>query len=144
MLRKLSLEFKDKWDEEIKNIQFAINSTYNSTIKLSPFGVVLGYIPVSPINMFRNNNTSNREWIREMVKDSLLDKQLDMLEADGTIKNKPTYQIGDWMFVKDEFINLEVDWNTNTGSINNKNRGPFRITKTMNHYLKVTLVIEIQ
>ncbi|EFA86305.1 hypothetical protein PPL_00094 [Heterostelium album PN500] len=69
MLRKLSLEFKDKWDEEIKNIQFATNSTYNSTFKLSPFEVVLGYIPVYPINMFRNNNTSNREWIREMVKD---------------------------------------------------------------------------
>ncbi|EFA76000.1 hypothetical protein PPL_10579 [Heterostelium album PN500] len=133
LFKKLSLEFKDKWDEEIKNIQFAINSTYNSTIKLSPFEVVLGYIPVSPINMFRNNNTSNREWIREMVKDSLLDKQLDMLEADGTIKNKPTYQIGDWMFVKDEFINLEVDWNTNTGSINNKNRGPFKITKIFNN-----------
>ncbi|EFA86005.1 LTR-retrotransposon skipper [Heterostelium album PN500] len=142
MLRKLSLEFKDKWDEEIKNIQFAINSTYNSTIKLSPFEVVLGYIPVSPINMFRNNNTSNREWIREMVKDSLLDKQLDMLEADGTIKNKPTYQIGDWMFVKDEFINLEVDWNTNTGSINNKNRGPFKITKIFNNGINVELELD--
>ncbi|EFA80987.1 hypothetical protein PPL_05821 [Heterostelium album PN500] len=95
----------------------------------------MGFIPVSPIKMFRNNNLSNRELIREMVKDN-------MLEADGIIKNKPTCQIGDWMFVKDEFINLEVGWNTNTGSINNKNHGPFKILKIFKNDIHVELELD--
>eukprot|EP01132_Coremiostelium_polycephalum_P001495 gene1495-1884_t len=66
-LRKLEESQKDEWDEQLKNVQYSINSTYNSTIQCTPFEVVLGRIPNSPLNFLNNsNNTNNREIIRNI------------------------------------------------------------------------------
>ncbi|EFA82198.1 Putative transposase [Heterostelium album PN500] len=82
MLRKLSLEFKDKWDEEIKNIQFAINSTYNSTIKLSPFEFKLN-----------KDNESLVKGIEPDIIDNEEEFEIEQIIGDRMFRKKKQYQI---------------------------------------------------
>ena len=54
---------QDDWDEKLPLAEYAINSTYNSTIKMTPFYADLGYEPNNPINSIiatkkRKNDTT--------------------------------------------------------------------------------------
>ncbi|POM67145.1 Polyprotein [Phytophthora palmivora] len=42
---------QDDWDIHLANAEFAVNSTVNSSTKLAPFEVDLGYVPLNPLQI---------------------------------------------------------------------------------------------
>ncbi|KAM9998301.1 hypothetical protein ACTFIY_007962 [Dictyostelium cf. discoideum] len=79
ILTKASTEYGENWSDIIPLIEFAMNSSMSKSTKMSPFQIVYGFNPPTPVNHF-NSLTNTRipmSNIKKIVRDNILDAQIN-------------------------------------------------------------------
>ncbi|KAM9981729.1 hypothetical protein ACTFIY_004021 [Dictyostelium cf. discoideum] len=79
ILTKASTEYGENWSDIIPLIEFAMNSSMSKSTKMSPFQIVYGFNPPTPVNHF-NSLTKTRipmSNIKKIVRDNILDAQIN-------------------------------------------------------------------
>ncbi|KAM9994421.1 hypothetical protein ACTFIZ_007589 [Dictyostelium cf. discoideum] len=69
------------WDIEIKSIEFAIKNTVNSSTGQTPFSVLLGVHPRTPLNINSDYNLpylEAAEYYRQAARGNMVDTQINM------------------------------------------------------------------
>ncbi|EAL60355.1 hypothetical protein DDB_G0294256 [Dictyostelium discoideum AX4] len=72
ILTKASTEYGENWSDIIPLIEFAMNSSMSKSTKMSPFQIVYGFNPPTPVNHF-NSLTKTRipmSNIKKIVRDN--------------------------------------------------------------------------
>ncbi|KAK5574477.1 hypothetical protein RB653_009729 [Dictyostelium firmibasis] len=96
-------EEKLKWDEEIKNIEFAINSSTNTSTQRSPMNIVFGFEPRMPININTRYNiqfTEATNYFTQVARDNMVDAQINQAIQCNKIREDIEYEEGDWVLIK--------------------------------------------
>ncbi|KAM9969376.1 hypothetical protein ACTFIR_001210 [Dictyostelium discoideum] len=118
ILTKASTEYGENWSDIIPLIEFAMNSSMSKSTKMSPFQIVYGFNPPTPVNHF-NSLTKTRipmSNIKKIVRDNILDAQINAQKYYNRGR-------GDVIFVVGE-----------------KNCGPFMITAIHGNNVTLDLV----
>jgi len=132
-----SNDIDKRWDDNIRSIQWSINTMVNSTTKCSPFQLLYGY---EPRDILKNAITNI---IQSQDQKMLTDAELDQLRADAatTVNDhraaakkrydakhaKPTvYSLGDLVLVENEPFSTGI-----SRKLEPRFKGPFIIQKVL-------------
>ncbi|DAZ95615.1 TPA: hypothetical protein N0F65_000098 [Lagenidium giganteum] len=136
------------WDEHLSLAEFAYNSRYQESIRMSPFEADIGYIPATPNNFIRLTLSMNAHRTREDKKAvSFLKEQADRLaalrrnlqEAQDRQKcyydqNRPiqVFNVGDQVMLSKENVSTQhvVTTKKKLGALWT---GPFEVVKRISH-----------
>eukprot|EP01133_Synstelium_polycarpum_P001454 gene1454-1687_t len=76
-----------------------------------------------------------------MIKE--LKDVVDMIENDGVeVEDKDRLEVGDYAYIKKDYVNLDVDKGSDPTSISNSNRGPFKVKKTFSNGINIELELD--
>lgn len=94
-----------KWDEEIKNVEFAIKSSVNSSTQRSPMSIVHGFEPKMPLNINTQYNIQFNEasnYFIQVARDNMVDAQRNQAIQYNNTREDIEYQPGDWVLLKEK------------------------------------------
>ncbi|KAM9982216.1 hypothetical protein ACTFIZ_006727 [Dictyostelium cf. discoideum] len=79
ILTKASTEYGENWSDIIPLIEFAMNSSMSKSTKMSPFQIVYGFNPPTPVNHFKSLTKTRIPMsnIKKIVRDNILDAQVN-------------------------------------------------------------------
>ena len=60
IIRAFARDLQDQWHEVLPDFQFAMNNSTSSSTRFSPFQLLRGCNPVSPLHFMLNTNTEDR------------------------------------------------------------------------------------
>lgn len=138
-LRKHCANDMLRWDEQLAAIEFAYNSTYQNSIKTTPFQLALGYLPES----FKKVNTAidvdrysaSAEKYFEMMKSALIQAQDNIVEAQRIQEKHHNKQRRDHHYKVGDYILLDKDAkgiNPQYYKVQPVFYGPYRLVKKEN------------
>ncbi|KAM9954971.1 hypothetical protein ACTFIW_000801 [Dictyostelium discoideum] len=139
ILTKASTEYGENWSDIIPLIEFAMNSSMSKSTKMSPFQIVYGFNPPTPVNHF-NSLTKTRipmSNIKKIVRDNILDAQINAQKYYNRGRGDVIFVVGDKVMVKRKFFQTNISKNLISHKLESKNCGPFMITAI--HGTNVTL-----
>lgn len=100
---------QDRWDEFLPHIEFVYNSTYQRSIKASPFEIDIGYIPNEPLLATNNElyaqNFSAVEYTKHLKAltlrtQDLLKENQEIMESYANKSRKDThFEIGEYVLL---------------------------------------------
>nr|KYP69682.1 Transposon Ty3-I Gag-Pol polyprotein [Cajanus cajan] len=140
LLRVILKGNKKTWDDCLPHIEFSYNRVVHKTTNLSPFEVVYGFNPVTPLDLLPLPNTTlfHKERIsmtnfikkyHEKVK-SQIEKQTQMyVKYNKKGRKKVTFEVGDWVWLhlrKDRFPTQRMS------KLNPRGDGPFQVLQKIN------------
>lgn len=94
-----------KWDEEIKNVEFAIKSSVNSSTQRSPMSIVHGFEPKMPLNINTQYNIQFNEasnYFIQVARENMVDAQTNQAIQYNKTREDIEYQPGDWVLLKEK------------------------------------------
>ncbi|KAM9975425.1 hypothetical protein ACTFIW_013307 [Dictyostelium discoideum] len=97
ILTKASTEYGENWSDIIPLIEFAMNSSMSKSTKMSPFQIVYGFNPPTPVNHF-NSLTKTRipmSNIKKIVRDNILDAQINAQKYYNRGRGDVIFVVGD-------------------------------------------------
>ncbi|KAM9954779.1 hypothetical protein ACTFIW_003379 [Dictyostelium discoideum] len=124
-----------RWDEEMKNVEFAINSSVNTSTQRSPMSIVHGFEPRMPLNINTQYNIQFNEasnYFIQVARDNMVDAQTNQAIQYNKTREDIEYQPGDWVLIKRERLNtikLNID---DQLKLLPRYCGPFKIVKQSN------------
>nr|KYP72419.1 Transposon Ty3-G Gag-Pol polyprotein [Cajanus cajan] len=140
LLRIILKGNKKTWDECLPHREFAYNRVDHKTTNLSPFEVVYGFNPLTPLELIPLPNTtslyhkegeSRAEFIRkyhEKVKSQIENKPKNMPSTNKG-REKVTFEVRDWVWLhlrKDRFPTQRKS------KLSPRGDGPFQILRRIN------------
>nr|KYP34005.1 Transposon Ty3-I Gag-Pol polyprotein [Cajanus cajan] len=149
LLRVILKGNKKTWDECLPHIEFSYNRVVHRTTSLSPFDVVYGFNPITPLDLIPLPNTtslyhkegvSRPEFIRkyhEKVK-SQIEKQTEKYaKYNNKGRKKVTFEIGDWVWLHLRKARFPTQ---RKSKLNPRGDGPFQVLKRIsdNAYIQDT------
>ncbi|KAF2068181.1 hypothetical protein CYY_010493, partial [Polysphondylium violaceum] len=102
MITKLATQ-RRKWSSDIAMIEMAINHNINTSTGLSPSAVCYGFEPRLPFNMKTNtlqDYSNNLLYYRDMVKDNMLEAQIQQSYYHNRNVSPTSFNIGDEILIK--------------------------------------------
>ncbi|KAM9970329.1 hypothetical protein ACTFIR_002184 [Dictyostelium discoideum] len=113
ILTKASTEYGENWSDIIPLIEFTMNSSMSKSTKMSPFQIVYGFNPPTPVNHF-NSLTKTRipmSNIKKIVRDNILDAQINAQKYYNRGRGDVIFVVGEKVMVKRKFFqtNLSKD-----------------------------------
>ncbi|KYR01188.1 LTR-retrotransposon skipper [Tieghemostelium lacteum] len=136
---------RNNWDLDIKLTQLALNTAVNTSTKLSPASIVLGYDPKLPSTA--TNTINDYKDSRDNIKTNTLIAQSNMLEAQlnqaryyNVGRKQIYYSTGDLILVKRSKLNtsLIADY-SNEKKLFGRFCGPFRVIKTFDNNVTIRI-----
>ncbi|KAM9993581.1 hypothetical protein ACTFIZ_011547 [Dictyostelium cf. discoideum] len=118
------------WDIEIKSIEFAINNTVNSSTGQTPFSVLLGFHPRTPLNINSEYNLpylEAAEYYRQAARDNMVDAQITMALQYNKDRDDFKFEVGDLVLVKREKVNIAMINDKDQSKVLPNYCGPFKI-----------------
>ncbi|EAL60298.1 hypothetical protein DDB_G0294372 [Dictyostelium discoideum AX4] len=118
------------WDIEIKSIEFAINNTVNSSTGHTPFSILLGFHPRTPLNINPDYNLpylEAAEYYRQAARDNMLEAQITMALQYNKDRDDFKYEVGDLVLVKREKVNIAMINDKDQSKVLPNYCGPFKI-----------------
>ncbi|KAM9974072.1 hypothetical protein ACTFIR_009414 [Dictyostelium discoideum] len=101
-----STEYGENWSDIIPLIEFAMNSSMSKSTKMSPFQIVYGFNPPTPVNHF-NSLTKTRipmSNIKKIVRDNILDAQINAQKYYNRGRGDVIFVVGEKVMVKRKFF----------------------------------------
>ncbi|KAN0044715.1 hypothetical protein ACTA71_006234 [Dictyostelium dimigraforme] len=131
LLSKMTTDRLD-WDIEIKSIEFAINNTVNSSTGQTPFSILFGFEPRTPINVNTDYNLpyiEAAEYYRQAARDNMVDAQITMATQYNKDRDDFKFEVGDLVLVKREKLNIVMLNDKDQSKVLPNYCGPFKITQ---------------
>ncbi|KAM9954689.1 hypothetical protein ACTFIW_003289 [Dictyostelium discoideum] len=142
ILTKASTEYGENWSDIITLIEFAMNSSMSKSTKMSPFQIVYGFNPPTPVNHF-NSLTKTRipmSNIKKIVRDNILDAQINAQKYYNRGRCDVIFVVGDKVMVKRKFFQTNLSKDLISHKLESKNCGPFMITAIHGNNVTLDLV----
>ncbi|KAM9960902.1 hypothetical protein ACTFIW_010062 [Dictyostelium discoideum] len=142
ILTKASTEYGENWSDIIPLIEFAMNSSMSKSTKMSPFQIVYGFNPPTPVNHF-NSLTKTRipmSNIKKIVRDNILDAQINAQKYYNRGRGDVIFVVGDKVMVKRKFFQTNLSKDLISHKLESKNCGPFMITAIHGNNVTLDLV----
>ncbi|KAM9996527.1 hypothetical protein ACTFIZ_002337 [Dictyostelium cf. discoideum] len=133
-----------RWDEEIANIELAINTAINSSTKLTPASIVYGYELRLPYNLnttYNLNFTEGMEYFSKIAQDNMFEAQIQQAVQYNKTREDIEYSVGDLVLVKRSKLNtIKLDVSDQLKLLPNY-CGPFSIVEkksNVNYSIRIT------
>ncbi|KAM9998348.1 hypothetical protein ACTFIY_008021 [Dictyostelium cf. discoideum] len=142
ILTKASTEYRENWSDIIPLIEFAMNSSMSKSTKMSPFQIVYGFNPPTPVNHF-NSLTKTRipmSNIKKIVRDNILDAQINAQKYYNRGHGDVIFVVGEKVMVKRKFFQTNLSKYLISHKLESKNCGPFIITAIHGNNVTLDLV----
>ncbi|EAL66749.2 hypothetical protein DDB_G0281535 [Dictyostelium discoideum AX4] len=142
ILTKASTEYGENWSDIIPLIEFAMNSSMSKSTKMSPFQIVYGFNPPTPVNHF-NSLTKTRipmSNIKKIVRDNILDAQINAQKYYNRGRGDVIFVVGEKVMVKRKFFQTNLSKDLISHKLESKNCGPFIITAVHGNNVTLDLV----
>jgi transposase InsO family protein len=129
---------QDDWDKHLASAEFAINSTVNSSIKMTPFEADLGYNPRNPLEMvLPKRNTKSRKAgdfyshqaaILKQCQDAIGIAQARMREIYNRSRPEQSFDVGDKVYLSTANIDPKHTGLPSSSKLGPKWIGPYVVT----------------
>ncbi|KAM9995171.1 hypothetical protein ACTFIY_001360 [Dictyostelium cf. discoideum] len=142
ILTKASTEYEENWSDIIPLIEFAMNSSMSKSTKRSPFQIVYGFNPPTPVNHF-NSLTKTRipmSNIKKIVRDNILDAQINAQKYYNRGRGDVIFVVGEKVMVIRKFFQTNLSKDLISHKLESKNCGPFIITAIHGNNVTLDLV----
>nr|KYP51640.1 Transposon Ty3-I Gag-Pol polyprotein [Cajanus cajan] len=141
LLRVILKGNKKTWDDCLPHIEFAYNRVVHKTTNLSPFEVVYGFNPLTPLDLlpfpnttslFHKEGVSRADFIKkyhEKVKSQIEKQTQKYAKYNNKGRKKVTFEVGDWVWIhlrKDRFPTQRMS------KLNPRGDGPFQVLQKIN------------
>jgi len=135
-LRMYTSKSQDDWDELLYHAEFAYNSTKSSSTHLSPFEVMYGFQPATPVSLMLDSPiTTQQPNVKELVtkhqnrfkivQDALQDSHKIYSDQYNAAHNDTSFQIGDLVYLD----NGNIGTHTSKNKLHKRFLGPFKIVE---------------
>lgn len=133
MLRQYVSPAQDDWDEHLDMAEFAVNNSYQSSIRTMPFEMVYGKLPYTPISMDQRMRGANpaSDTLAERLQENLQNacKKLEaaqqrMREYADRHRRDVQFAVGDMVLLSSKNITLK---GAQSRKLLSKWLGPYRI-----------------
>ncbi|EAL60307.1 hypothetical protein DDB_G0294358 [Dictyostelium discoideum AX4] len=142
ILTKASTEYGEICSDIIPLIEFAMNSSMSKSTKMSPFQIVYGFNPPTPVNHF-NSLTKTRipmSNIKKIVRDNILDAQINAQNYYNRGRGDVIFVVGEKVMVKRKFFQTNISKDLISHKLESKNCGPFIITAVHGNNVTLDLI----
>lgn len=102
-IRNYTTEYPATWHEEIKWALFSYNTAFHESLRLSPYEVVFGCKPRTPLNLRVTDPIpaqEAREVIREVVSQNLIEAQQRQKHFYDRNRDSSSYEVGDSVLLR--------------------------------------------
>lgn len=123
---------KTKWDTLLPGAILAYNITPNESTKLSPYSIVYGRLPRSPLNLIEietDTNSAPHDDIRELAAENMASSQTQMKKQYDKYRQEVEFEIYDQVMVKSKSMGL----NRESRKFSAKWTGPHTILRFLEH-----------
>jgi hypothetical protein len=140
LLRAIIQKNLKNWEKCLPHVEFAYNRTFHSTTSYSPFEIVYGFNPLTPLdilplptNEFANlDGQKKADAIRELhakVRANIEKKNKQYAKQANKGRVKVTFESGDWVWVH---MRRERFPNQRKSKLNPRGDGPFQVLEKIN------------
>ncbi|KAM9974248.1 hypothetical protein ACTFIR_003964 [Dictyostelium discoideum] len=119
-----------------------MNSSISKSTKMSPFQIVYGFNPPTPVNHF-NSLTKTRipmSNIKKIVRDNIVDAQINTEKYYNRGRGDVIFVVGNKVMVKRKFYQTNLSKDLISHKLESKNCGPFMITAIHGNNVTLDLV----
>ncbi|KAM9972526.1 hypothetical protein ACTFIR_011893 [Dictyostelium discoideum] len=119
-----------------------MNSSISKSTKMSPFQIVYGFNPPTPVNHF-NSLTKTRipmSNIKKIVRDNIVDAQINAEKYYNRGRGDVIFVVGNKVMVKRKFYQTNLSKDLISHKLESKNCGPFMITAIHGNNVTLDLV----
>ncbi|KAM9954272.1 hypothetical protein ACTFIW_003813 [Dictyostelium discoideum] len=144
ILTKASTEYGENWSDIIPLIEFAMNSSMSKSTKMSPFQILYGFNPPTPVNHFNSLTKTSIPMsnIKKIVRDYILDAQINAQKYYNRGRGDVIFVVGDKVMVKRKFFQTNLSKDLISHKLESKNCGPFMITAIHGNNVTLDLVVK--
>ncbi|KAA0059666.1 Transposon Ty3-I Gag-Pol polyprotein [Cucumis melo var. makuwa] len=141
LLRSLISKNLKSWEETLPFVEFAYNRAIHSTTHCSPFEVVYGFNPLTPLdlsplppNMFTSDAASSRvEYIKTLhkeIKERIEKKNQKLVTRKNQGRKELIFKSGDWVWVH---LRKERFPDQRKSKLQQRGDGPFQVLERINN-----------
>ncbi|TYK26105.1 F15O4.13 [Cucumis melo var. makuwa] len=141
LLRSLISKNLKSWEETLPFVEFAYNRAIHSTTHCSPFEVVYGFNPLTPLdlsplppNMFTSDAASSRvEYIKTLhkeIKERIEKKNQKLVTRKNQGRKELIFKPGDWVWVH---LRKERFPDQRKSKLQQRGDGPFQVLERINN-----------
>ncbi|KAA0032636.1 Transposon Ty3-I Gag-Pol polyprotein [Cucumis melo var. makuwa] len=141
LLRSLISKNLKSWEDTLPFVEFAYNSAIHSTTHCSPFEVVYGFNPLTPLdlsplpsNMFTSDAASSRvEYIKTLhkeIKERIEKKNQKLVTRKNQGRKELIFKSGDWVWVH---LRKERFPDRRKSKLQQRGDGPFQVLERINN-----------
>ncbi|KAM9974206.1 hypothetical protein ACTFIR_003922 [Dictyostelium discoideum] len=120
-----------------------MNSSMSKSTKMSPFQIVYGFNPPTPVNHF-NSLTKTRipmSNIKKIVRDNIVDAQINTEKYYNRGRGDVIFVVGNKVMVKRKFYQTNLSKDLISHKLESKNCGPFMITAIHGNNVTLDLLV---
>ena len=110
MLRSIIKKNIRTWEDCLPHVKFAYNHTVHSSTKMSPFKVVYGFNPITPLDLLplpqeqatNRDGQAKAEYVKKLhqqVKENLERRTQQYEKQANKGRKRVTFDVGDWVWV---------------------------------------------
>nr|KYP57132.1 Retrotransposable element Tf2 [Cajanus cajan] len=142
MLRAILKGNKKSWDDYLPHVEFAYNRVVHKTTNMSPFEIVYGFNPLTPLDLLplpdvasfiHKEGTSRAEFVKklhERVRDHIQSQTEKYQKYSNKGRKEVVFKEGDWVWLhlrKDRFLSKRKS------KLSPRGDGPFQILRKINN-----------
>nr|KYP60030.1 Transposon Ty3-I Gag-Pol polyprotein [Cajanus cajan] len=142
MLREILKGNKKSWDDYLPHVEFAYNRVVHKTTKMSPFEIVYGFNPLTPLDLLplpdvasfiHQEGTSRAEFVKnlhERVRNHIQFQTEKYTKYNNTGRKEVVFNEGDWVWLhlrKDRFPSKRKS------KLSPRGDRPFQVLKRINN-----------
>jgi hypothetical protein len=152
-LRAFATNRQQEWDRLLPMAEFAYNSTYHKTLRMSPFQADCGYSPTMPLDLVFSNSTAlltsdkaqtgvsfaeHLELILREIRDNIETAQVEQMGEANKHRRDHSFQVGNSVFLDTRNLALVyANSSTESRKLQHKKAGPFTITESYGNAMRL-------
>jgi hypothetical protein len=152
-LRAFATNRQREWDRLLPMAEFAYNSTYHKTLRMTPFQADCGYNPTMPLDLILSTPNSHLtsekaqngvsfaehlELTLKELRDNIEAAQIEQISEANKHRREHSFQVGDSVFLDTRDLALVyANSSTESRKLQHKKAGPFIITESFGNAMRL-------